>query len=313
MSSTSSKKFHLALLSTAILLAYAPVYATDVPDAATETNTELNAIVVVGSAGKVGGIKFHDTRSADIIKRNSMDEQAVHKVDEAIANQAGVLTNMYGNDNKVDWFKIRGFDASVAIDGNVTTPNGFFVWLPETYGLESIEVIKGANSNLYGAANAGGVVNLVSKRPKTEPAGEVKLGLGTDKRGSIGADYSGVLTEDNSVRYRVVAQARREDSQIEFANMKHYYFAPSLTWDISEHTNLTLLASYQHEKADPPMVSCPLMAPSSIPHTAKLTVTPPWENPVLIRLTAPKSLLVMSCSMTLAMVGNSAKITAIAI
>ena len=95
------------------------------------------------------------------------------------------------------------------------------------------------------------MVNLVSKRPKAEPAGEVKIGLGTDKRGSIAADYSGVLTEDNSVRYRVVAQARREDSQIEFANMKHYYFAPSLTWDISDNTNLTLLASYQHEKGRP--------------------------------------------------------------
>ena len=251
MPTPSCKKFHLALLSTAVLLAYAPVHAADEADATAEVDTELAAITVVGSAGKVGGIKFHDTRSADVIKRSTMDENAVHKVDEAIANQAGVLTNMYGNDNKVDWFKIRGFDASVAIDGNVTTPNGFFVWLPETYGLESIEVIKGANSNLYGASNAGGVVNLVSKRPKSEPAGEVKIGLGTDKRGSIGADYSGVLTEDNSVRYRVVAQARREDSQIEFAHMKHYYFAPSLTWDISDHTNLTVLASYQHEKGRP--------------------------------------------------------------
>ena len=251
MSYSKLPKFHLALLSTAVLLAYSQVQAADEVADSAEADTELEAITVVGSAGKIGGIKFHDTRSADVIKRSNMDENAIHKIDEAIANQAGVLTNMYGTDNKVDWFKIRGFDASTAIDGTPTTPNGFFVWLPEAYGVESVEVIKGANSNLYGASGAGGVVNLVSKRPKTEPAGEVKIGLGTDKRGSIAADYSGVLTEDNSVRYRVVAQARREDSQIEFANMKHYYFAPSLTWDISDNTNLTLLASYQHEKGRP--------------------------------------------------------------
>ena len=251
MSYSKLPKFHLALLSTAVLLAYSQVQAADEVADSAEADTELEAITVVGSAGKIGGIKFHDTRSADVIKRSNMDENAIHKIDEAIANQAGVLTNMYGTDNKVDWFKIRGFDASTAIDGTPTTPNGFFVWLPEAYGVESVEVIKGANSNLYGASGAGGVVNLVSKRPKAEPAGEVKIGLGTDKRGSIAADYSGVLTEDNSVRYRVVAQARREDSQIEFANMKHYYFAPSLTWDISDNTNLTLLASYQHEKGRP--------------------------------------------------------------
>ena len=131
MPTPSCKKFHLALLSTAVLLAYAPVHAADEADATAEVDTELAAITVVGSAGKVGGIKFHDTRSADVIKRSTMDENAVHKVDEAIANQAGVLTNMYGNDNKVDWFKIRGFDASVAIDGNVPPPMAFLCGCPK--------------------------------------------------------------------------------------------------------------------------------------------------------------------------------------
>jgi iron complex outermembrane receptor protein len=133
-----------------VLLAYSQVQAADEVADSAEADTELEAITVVGSAGKIGGIKFHDTRSADVIKRSNMDENAIHKIDEAIANQAGVLTNMYGTDNKVDWFKIRGFDASTAIDGTPTTPNGFFVWLPEAYGVESVEVIKGANSNLYG-------------------------------------------------------------------------------------------------------------------------------------------------------------------
>ena len=173
MSYAKLPKFHLALLSTAVLLAYSQVHAADEVADSAEADTELEAIIVVGSAGKIGGIKFHDTRSADVIKRSNMDERAIHKIDEAIANQAGVLTNMYGDDNKVDWFKIRGFDASTAIDGTPSTPNGFFVWLPEAYGVESVEVIKGANSNLYGASGAGGVVNLVSKRPKSEPAGEV--------------------------------------------------------------------------------------------------------------------------------------------
>ena len=102
MSYSKLPKFHLALLSTAVLLAYSQVQAADEVADSAEADTELEAITVVGSAGKIGGIKFHDTRSADVIKRSNMDENAIHKIDEAIANQAGVLTNMYGTDNKVD-------------------------------------------------------------------------------------------------------------------------------------------------------------------------------------------------------------------
>ena len=62
MSYSKLPKFHLALLSTAVLLAYSQVHAADEVADSAEADTELEAITVVGSAGKIGGIKFHDTR-----------------------------------------------------------------------------------------------------------------------------------------------------------------------------------------------------------------------------------------------------------
>lgn len=244
----SASRFQLGLLSTALMMAFAPVYADDHQY---NESADLGDVNVVGSAGKADGIKFNDTQSSVIIDDKKIQAMGAHKVDQALQYQAGILAEPFGADNKVEWFKIRGFDASVAVDGNITTPNGYFVWTPNSYGLEKIEVLKGANSFLYGSGESGGVVNLVTKRPKDNPAGELSINSGTNDRYGISGDYSGVLNDDKSLRYRLVSQYSKEGSDIDFAKMKHYYLAPSLTWDINDQTSLTLLTSYQHEKGRP--------------------------------------------------------------
>lgn len=45
--------------------------------------------------------------------------------------------------------------------------------------LAQVEVIKGVASSLYGAGAMGGVVNLISRRPATEPASEMLLNRST--------------------------------------------------------------------------------------------------------------------------------------
>lgn len=214
--------------------------------------TELSTISVVGSAAsKAGGLDFKDTRSVAVVERGDMDDHQARKIDEALQYQAGIFSEPYGKDNKNNWFKLRGFDASVSLDGTPTSPNSFFSWVPESYGVESIEVIKGANSFLYGPSESGGVINLVSKRPKLTPEGEINVTLGTQNARGISGDYSGLANEDGSVRYRLVGQVRAEDGTQNYAKMDHYYVAPSLTWDISPRTSLTVLASVQKENGIP--------------------------------------------------------------
>ena len=60
--------------------------------------------------------------------------------------------------------------------------------IPST-GLDRIEVVKGAQSGLYGANAVGGVVNLISRRPTAEPRTEglVEGGSFGTLRGAAGA------------------------------------------------------------------------------------------------------------------------------
>ncbi|MDF7676629.1 TonB-dependent siderophore receptor [Neisseriaceae bacterium ESL0693] len=242
-------RFTPLALHTALMLAFGQtVYAAD---SATQQEAQLADVQVVGSAGKAGGIRFNDSQSTAIINADQIRDMGAHKIDQALQYQAGILAEPFGADNKVEWFKIRGFDASVAVDGNITTPSGYFVWTPNSYGVEKIEVLKGANSFLYGSGESGGVVNLVTKRPKDTPAGEIVINTGSQDRYGIGADYSGLINNDHRLRYRVVTQYSKEGNDIDFAHMRHEYLAPSLTWDINDRTSLTLLSSYQHDKGRP--------------------------------------------------------------
>src|SRR5690606_9413532 len=127
----------------------------------------------------------------------------------------------------------------------------FFVWKPELYGVESIEVLKGPNSLVFGASEAGGVVNLITKRPRGEESLEMNAEVGNRDRLGLSADYNGILNEAGNVYYRIVAQARREDGMQHDTDMESYYLAPSITFDFTERTSLTLLTSFQREDGTP--------------------------------------------------------------
>lgn len=117
--------------------------------------------------------------------------------------------------------------------------------------MESVEILKGPNALVFGASEAGGVVNLVTKRPKKTDAFLLNAELGNHDRRGLGLDYNGLANEAGTVYYRLVAQARQEDGMQRGSEMKSYYLAPSVTVEFSPQTQLTLLASLQHEDGIP--------------------------------------------------------------
>ena len=212
---------------------------------------ELDTVTVIGTVDGLQSLDFYAPNSSAVIQRDAIDAQGARKLDQALQYQAGIVSEPFGADNKVEWFKIRGFDASMALDGTPTTPNGYFVWKPELFGVESVEVVKGANSLVFGAVNTGGVVNLVTKRPHKEQALTVNAETGNFGKLGLGVDYNGIANSDGSVYWRLVAQARKEDGMQRRTGMDSYYLAPSATIEFSPRTALTLMGSVQRDTGTP--------------------------------------------------------------
>jgi iron complex outermembrane receptor protein len=190
-------------------------------------------------------------QSISVITADRMRQQGATSVTQALGYTAGVGGALYGVDTRFDWLSIRGFDAyqpGFFVDGMlVRNNNSWSVWKVEPYGTERIEVLKGPPSVLYGQANAGGMVNVVTKRPLDEPLYETELRFGSHGRAEGLFDFSGPATQDGKILYRLTGVLLDTDTQVDFTDQKRAYIAPAVTWRPNNDTSLTLLGQYLKE------------------------------------------------------------------
>ncbi|QIW15625.1 ferrioxamine B receptor [Pasteurellaceae bacterium RH1A] len=238
------KNFIYSAVASAVALATMPVMANE--------TEQLDEISVVGSVAKAGKVDYLDPKSVAVITSEQIAEKNYQQADEIGRYEAGMLSQPYGGDLDTNtWIRVRGFEPTVRIDGTQMYTFGFYHWQPNMYGLESVEVVKGADSLTYGTANSGGIINLISKRPHKDQVGkgELKVTLGNRNERGIAGDYTHALADN--LRFRVVGDYLRRDGEPKGSYLDAYYFAPSLSWDISDKTNLTILASIQHDSGVP--------------------------------------------------------------
>ncbi|MEG0861187.1 MAG: TonB-dependent siderophore receptor [Pseudomonas sp.] len=194
---------------------------------------------------------LENPQAISVVTRERMEDLGAQKLDQALRYTAGVRTDSGGSDNAADNPFLRGYAISFTYrDGLRLRPVGFFgIFGEEVYGLERIEVLKGPTSVLYGQSAPGGMINSISKRPTDYQRGEVALVTGTGDRKQAQFDSSGPLNEDGSLLYRFVALGREADGNFDYTDDDRVYVAPSLTWKPDDQTQLTLLTSYQKNKA----------------------------------------------------------------
>ncbi|KPU92363.1 ligand-gated channel protein [Variovorax paradoxus] len=191
-------------------------------------------------------------QSISVVTADRISALGVTNLKDALGYTPGVGTTTYGADSRYDWINLRGFDAyspGFYLDGLPLRNNGNWgIWRTENYGAERIEVLRGPASVMYGQSGPGGVVNVVSKRPTTEPIRELQLQLGDHRRKQVAGDFAGALNDDGSLSYRLTGVLR--DGELPAGGMRddRSYLAPSLTWK-SRDTTVTLLSQISRTRA----------------------------------------------------------------
>lgn len=190
-------------------------------------------------------------QSISVVTAAEMAVTRPQSLTDALAYTAGVFRSE-GNDRTADRLFIRGFyadaiEGSLYRDGMKSMVNAFNGRV-EPYGLERIEVLKGAASVLYGSAAPGGVINSVSKRPDAHLLREVNVELGSYDRKQVSADLGGALTPDGDWTYRLTLLQRDSNTFVDFVPDDRTYIAPALKWQPSSDTSLTLLSYYQKSR-----------------------------------------------------------------
>ncbi|WP_097313751.1 ferrichrome porin FhuA [Escherichia coli] len=183
------------------------------------------------------------------------EEMALHQpksVKEALSYTPGVAVGTRGASNTYDYLIIRGFAADGQSQNNYLNGlklqgNFYNDAVIDPYMLERAEIMRGPVSVLYGKSSPGGLLNMVSKRPTTEPLKEVQFKAGTDSLFQTGFDFSDALDEDGVYSYRLTGLARSANAQQKGSEEQRYAIAPAFTWRPDDKTNFTFLSYFQNE------------------------------------------------------------------
>ncbi|HZH28738.1 MAG TPA: TonB-dependent siderophore receptor [Azospirillaceae bacterium] len=262
MSTFAARKFILRSgVSTALLLGAA------CPTNAQEA-LELDPIVVEAESGSVqqsGGEKgaaiatssntatkleapiVETPRSVSVVTEQRLEDQGVQDVDDALLYVPGVYSAAYGRDTRGDYSFIRGIAPLQLVNG--LRSNFGFYNNPRInpFTLQSVDVIKGPASVLYGANATGGVVNLISKRPEPVRNNEVFVEYGSFNRKQLGFDLTGPIDSAATMQYRVIGIGRDSGTQVNHVDDDSLVLAPSFAWQPTNDTRLTVLGNFQRD------------------------------------------------------------------
>lgn len=207
-------------------------------------NSPATGRTAVGTDTPLRDIPF----SVQTVPEEVLRDQQVIRLDDALRNVSGVQQN--SRDPRGQRFQIRGFDsASVLRDGFRQTFGRFGnSGFQDLTNVESVTVLKGPASILFGASEPGGVINIVTKQPQEEPFYEVQFQAGNRGFLSPSIDLNSPLNADKTLLYRINFSYRNEESFRDFDTyMERKFLAPSLTWQPSDRTKLNINLEYSDD------------------------------------------------------------------
>lgn len=243
-------KFSYSVVALAVLSASAGAQ-----EAIGEQESDIEVVEVVGNLSRFGATKSN-TPILETARSVSIEtiEDFLHKgslnLSQTTSYMAGVSSETFGFATRGDWIRIRGLEAPRYRDSIQELFGSYNTTRAEIYTLEQVEILKGPASVLYGQGSAGGLINAVSKTPRSESSNEIFAQLGNFRRKQLGVDFNGALAEDDSVLGRFVGVYRDADSQVKNVEDDTLVLMPSVTYMPSKDTSITLIGLYQDTQSD---------------------------------------------------------------
>lgn len=241
----------LITLSAGLSLCFSPsVQAND------SKETDLPEITVIGAqegykatnistVGRTQLDASEQPRAIQVYSQQVLEDIQPASIEDIVTLAPNVMY-LGDNDGRDNTFVIRGFQNSSLITDGVKFRET--ISSPELFNVQQVEVLKGADSLLYGAGNPGGLISLTSKRPKDEE--HLELVLEGNSNGLISPKIDiGGSNGDGSVSYRLVSVYQNDPGWRDFNNdAERKFIAPSVTVDFNEQTSLTAFAEYTDDK-----------------------------------------------------------------
>ncbi|MCL1635220.1 TonB-dependent receptor [Luteimonas sp. SX5] len=215
--------------------------------------TQLDKVEVEGKfVTKAASPKYtealNDTpQTITVVSKETMDQQGLLSLRDVLTNLPGITFGAgEGGGGYGDSINLRGFSANSDITTDGVRDSAQYT-RTDTFNLESLELINGANSVYSGSGSVGGNINLVSKQPHAGDATAFTAGAGTDSYGRITVDNN--TDFGNGTAFRINAMAHQNDVPgRDYEKFERWGIAPSLALGLGSDTRFTL--NYLHQEDD---------------------------------------------------------------
>ncbi|MEP7376911.1 MAG: TonB-dependent receptor [Chitinophagaceae bacterium] len=223
-----------------------------------ENETELAEIVVTASRsmnekpvtiGKLPIKPMDLPQSVSIIGKDVLERQQVLRLSDALQNVTGVylMGNTGGYQEEI---AARGyaFGSSNTFKNGARYNNGA---MPEMSGVEKIEFLKGGSAILFGNVAAGGIMNIITKKPKFERGGELSFRTGSYDFYKPSLDVYGALGNSKVAAYRLNTTYEKAGSFRDEVKSERFYINPSFLFKLGKKTELLVEGDYLKDDRTP--------------------------------------------------------------
>lgn len=179
------------------------------------------------------------------ISRDELERRGVNTMTDALRIVPGISlgageTSWQGNNIILRGFTTRN---DTFLDGM----RDYGYYFRDPFNSESLEVLKGPGSVLFGRGSTGGIIHQVSKLPSLTPVTEAAVALGTDDTQRATIDVGTRLGDHSAVRLNAMAHVSSVADR-DGARNRRWGVAPSIALGLDTSTRLYL--SYLHQEED---------------------------------------------------------------
>jgi catecholate siderophore receptor len=182
------------------------------------------------------------------LPRQLLDDRAAVTLNDALRMVPGITLgagefSWQGNNPNIRGFNSRN---DMFLDGM----RDFGSYPRDPFNVETIEVLQGPSSTIFGRGSTGGVINQASKRPALESLTAVSFNGGNDDTLRLTGDVGRALPAlGTGAAIRVNAMAHESEvAGRDGAHSERYGLAPTLALGLDGPTHFTL--SYLHQSTD---------------------------------------------------------------
>ncbi|MEM8935188.1 MAG: TonB-dependent siderophore receptor [Pseudomonadota bacterium] len=221
-----------------------------------ETVREFDTIIVTAeayvpveniSANKTDIPLIQTPQSVSVITRDQIDLLGFIDLQQATRYTAGISSENYGPDLRFDFLTSRGFVPKQYINGLVAPSSTTIAATGvDLYAFESVEILKGPSSTLYGNTPPGGIYNQTTRRVEDDLRGELRARIGTDNFYEVAGTVTDGLTENLSGR--ITTLYRNQESYRDFVDAERFLIVPAVKYELGDSTTLNLEGLYQKDE-----------------------------------------------------------------